>query len=322
VRSKDTQAKRGTQRRTLAFKCVALTLPVMAVCLQCVSPSLLGGGGGGESGGSTGTSNSSNTSTSSSSTTGASASSSGAQCSSPLDCVGMDTKCMWRTCDAGVCGVYYSTDKIDEQDPGDCLVTKCDGKGNPTPVPDDSDTPDSGNPCIKGACSAGARLFLPSCDAGAPCADGGAECISQNCVDGSCCVATSCPPCTACNVNGQGTCANLTQGTPCPGSKHCNGKGQCFGDFGDPCATTLDCANGHCGCKGTCLRAEGDPCTYPSECYSNRCKSSSCVSCGSFYPCKSNYTCSTGVCKLDAAQACTTDCECINGTCTDAGTCN
>lgn len=79
------------------------------------------------------------------------------ECESPEDCPGVDGDCSERTCDAGKCGIHYVKQgtALANQVAGDCQKATCDGKGGVLSATDDTDVPNSGNPCIVDGCDAG-----------------------------------------------------------------------------------------------------------------------------------------------------------------------
>jgi hypothetical protein len=94
-------------------------------------------------------------------------------CITPADCAGSDDDCRTPTCDMGVCGVSFTpaNTPVAAQTAHDCLQAVCDGNGNATSIPDDTDLPlDDGDPCTAaGACLGGVyQPGGPSCTAGIP----------------------------------------------------------------------------------------------------------------------------------------------------------
>ena len=79
------------------------------------------------------------------------------------------------------------------------------------------------------------------------------ECSAGTCVDGVCCGVMSCPMCQSCALSGNGTCANIPNGTPdtVPANActtACNGSGTCKTANGLACPAggAADCQNGNC----------------------------------------------------------------------------
>ncbi len=99
---------------------------------------------------------------------------------------------------------------------------------------------------------------------GAVCAQGN-QCITGNCVDGTCCGSATCSPCQACNVNGLGSCAPVAAGTTAPTTfcatqdpSTCGTNGKC--DGGGGCQKYPDntgCAPKTCAAGTATLKAAG-----------------------------------------------------------------
>jgi hypothetical protein len=109
-------------------------------------------------------------------------------CNAPSDCPGADDDCKTRTCMAGVCGVAFTAanTSLTAQTAGDCSDAVCDGSGNVSALPNDSDLPaDDGNACTSEACHAGAPSH-PEVMNGTVCADGDACTLTDTCQSGAC----------------------------------------------------------------------------------------------------------------------------------------
>jgi hypothetical protein len=93
-----------------------------------------------------------------------------------------------------------------------------------------------------------------------------ASCASGYCVEGVCCQSAACTgPCQSCSVAGaEGTCVPAKPGTEVPGSCDqglaCDGKGNCLGKNGQPCAGPSTCASGFCTDGVCCENACSGPC--------------------------------------------------------------
>jgi hypothetical protein len=147
------------------------------------------------------------------------------QCAVATDCMGQDTECGWRTCDAGICGIAYAGPgaPLMNQTPGDCRLAVCDGNGNETWKPADDDLPPP-KPCVIGQCSNGAfdyTLAAPgtSCGTNLVCDEfGGCMPPPPQCVQASDCGGAGDFHCAAwvCTL---GSCEIelYDDGTPCPG---------------------------------------------------------------------------------------------------------
>lgn len=130
-------------------------------------------------------------------------------CGSAMDCPGADTECETRTCTDGVCGFDLTAagTAVTSQTTGDCQQVVCDGAGNQTTAPDDSDAPATGNECDAKSCSGGVVV----------------EKIAAS--------GTTCGAGLTCD--GQGACTGCTIASECPG-------------VDDDCATR-SCSSGVCG---------------------------------------------------------------------------
>jgi hypothetical protein len=114
------------------------------------------------------------------------------QCLVPDTCPGQNDECKARTCNAGMCGTSFAPPNtaVSLQAANDCKKNVCDGQGNVTAVPDDTDTQDDGNPCTTDTCSGGNPVHNPvmqgvSCGTNKTC-DGQGNCVG-------CITAADCP---------------------------------------------------------------------------------------------------------------------------------
>ncbi len=241
---------------------------------------------------------------------------------------------------------------------------KCNGAGSCTPG-----TPapcGSGFMCASGACATACTSANQgtNCDTvdnfsciGGICSKVGvgqictlaAACGTGNCVDGVCCMSTSCPVCSSCNLGGSvGTCSNVPANTPdgtcvgsCPtptsASGLCSGTGSCLGTTSCPagytcsggicatsCTTDANCdgANGY-GCfSGSCKKKPGKSCSANGDCGAGVCgQQGVCCdkTCGG-----SCQTCASGTCTSIAAGGTPRDptfCP-ATSTCGNTGACN
>lgn len=147
-----------------------------------------------------------------------------------------------------------------------------------------------------------------------------AECLSGNCVDGTCCADGCTTPCRSC-ANAAGTCTTLvTSGddNTCSGNNTCDASGACKLDLGQACTGATQCASGFC-VDGTCC---ANACTTPCRSCAN-----AAGSCTTLVTNQTDDNCSTpnscdgtATCKKAAGQSCTTATECASGICKD-GTC-
>jgi hypothetical protein len=209
------------------------------------------GCGGSDSEGTGGGGGAPSTSSSSSSAGGMS----GAACSTSADCSGSNDECQTRTCQMGICAVSFTPTNtpVAAQTLHDCLQTVCDGNGNMTSIPDDTDSPlDDGNPCTGEACSAGAQVHPVSPD-GAACADGDACTQTDTCQAGVCTGANPvvCSALDQCHA--VGACDPQTGASSSPDQP--NGFA-C--DDGDNCTDAGACQSGVCQ-PGTPICVAGAP---------------------------------------------------------------
>jgi len=140
-----------------------------------------------------------------------------------------------------------------------CLTT-CAGSGDCA----------SGYNCISGTCT-NLKPNGTTCSAGT-------DCASTICTDGVCCNSVSCGACSACNVNGSGTCAPIPAGTTCGaaacspgtatlvGASECDGAGACVPGATTDC-TPQACASAACtlGCASAADCAPGYSCQSASD---------------------------------------------------------
>jgi len=97
---------------------------------------------------------------------------SGSACATASDCSTTSSPCQQVSCIAGTCTVAFAPAGTSLPGiAGDCLQNGCDGQGNVVTTPDDTDLPQSGNPCIAGQCLAGNPVSLPRAP-GTACGDG------------------------------------------------------------------------------------------------------------------------------------------------------
>jgi hypothetical protein len=116
-------------------------------------------------------------------------------CLNATMCPGQDTECKIRTCTANACTFSYAAANtpLSMQTPGDCQTAVCDGKGNVTSIPDDTDLPTNGTTCDIAQCKLGvpSLMALPSgtaCGTNKTC-NGSGQCTG--CTDASQCPGTS-----------------------------------------------------------------------------------------------------------------------------------
>lgn len=110
----------------------------------------------------------------------------GPNCGSIFDCATPANPCDQVDCDDGTCIVSHrAAGSVVADAQGNCLQTVCDGAGNASQVPDDTDSASDGNDCTIDGCSMGAPTHAPR-PTGHPCRQsGGHYCTPQ----------TTCVPC-------------------------------------------------------------------------------------------------------------------------------
>ncbi|MBI3180589.1 MAG: hypothetical protein HYZ28_00345 [Myxococcales bacterium] len=166
---------------------------------------------------------------------------------------------------------------------------------------------------------------------GQPCATG-ASCATGNCVDGVCCVQSSCPgQCYSCKTSATpGFCGPVVPGQPdqksCNGTRSCDSSGQCLDGNGQPCDGGQSCGSGACVDGVCCEKASCAPCqacNLPADagyCLPVR---------GTVDPdsCSGALTCSAqGECRsvkgrsCDGGQICASN-FCVDGVCCDRASC-
>ena len=159
-----------------------------------------------------------------------------------------------------------------------------------------------------------------------------------SCVDGVCCTTANCPTCQACNLSGNGQCANVHGSDPdphggCPAENPlvCGLTGKC--DGAGKCANVMaratcgaGCMPGTCNGTGMCTGQapincdDGDPCTADACGADGNCvhtPATDGTACDDGNACTQTDTCHAGKCVgADPVQ-------CSGGAaCTQAGTCN
>src|SRR5262249_34238007 len=138
----------------------------------------------------------------------------------PTDCMGQDTECQQRKCDATVCSTTKTAAGIEltVQTAGDCKIAQCNGVGGIQNAIDDTDLPVDGKQCTFDLCTNG-MPSNPPLPPGEPCSEG----TSPYCDGSGNCVACLGPAdCTGVDTECQhraciaGTCAMTfsANGTP------------------------------------------------------------------------------------------------------------
>ena len=151
----------------------------------------------------------------------------GAACDFDGDCTGTTTDCQKPACLKGRCGTGYVANDapIGTQTQGDCLVSVCDGAGNPQSRADPADTPTSDSPCVTYACGS----------AGSVRTNASSQTVCGN--SGHCDGLGSCVECTPGQIDG---CATTTS------QRQCNAVGA-WEDKGCPALQSrCDAATGVC----------------------------------------------------------------------------
>ncbi len=165
-----------------------------------------------------------------------------------VECV-LDADCTSGACSANACVPAGCADKpcpngAPCEGGGDCQSGFCDAL--------------TCAPCLASAscaqgfyCDVTSGVCAPRLDNGEACSED-EQCSSSSCVDGVCCTTFACPACTACDLNGQGTCSPMPMGVDktgpntCDGAMSCDSAGACRIGLGQPCQMSFDCASGLC----------------------------------------------------------------------------
>ena len=221
------------------------------------------------------------------------------------------------------CGLAESCSGTTHQPPSVCSGSGTCSQASTAPC----STYVCGTTTCKTSCAVDADCVNPSshyCSAGTCVAKGGNgasctatnQCTSGNCVDGICCLTSSCGTCQTCGT-ASGICANVTGGLSDPHGR---------------CPASPPCGNvgGICNGSGACTQfASGDACGLPEACSGTTHQPpSSCSGAGSCDQTPTggcgNYACGTTTCKT----TCTADTDCASttlyctGNTTTPGSCN
>ncbi|HZF52610.1 MAG TPA: carboxypeptidase-like regulatory domain-containing protein [Polyangiaceae bacterium] len=220
----------------------------------------------------------------------------GPMCCTTNQSCGMNTECKTYLCDNGLCksnnapaGTPLS---MQNQTPGDCKLSECNGSGGITNKPDDSDTPNDGKECTKDTCSIGVPQYvnkLPHtpcnnnqdvCNASGACVDcfDGTDCPSQVCAQNICQMTT----CIDNVKNGSET--DVDCGGPC---------GACLA--GKACASPSDCLSQVCVNK-ICQAPKCSDAVKNGTETDIDCGGMSCPKCANTKACVSNTDCSSNLC--------------------------
>jgi hypothetical protein len=135
------------------------------------------------------------------------------------------------------------------------------------------------------------------------------ECAGGNsCVDGVCCSTSACGTCQACNLNGNGTCANVTGGVTDPHSRCTVGANVCGN-------------TGACDGSGACAQAASSVGCAAASCNATTNVFSPAVSCTGGGTCATPTTrsCAPYLC---GASACTTTCTGVDSSCAAGNYCS
>jgi hypothetical protein len=224
-------------------------------------------------------------------------------CMTANECPGVDTECKQRTCTVGVCGFGFTTmgTAISQQTPGDCTQVVCDGAGNTSPVPADTDVPADQKDCMIRGCAQGVPTATPAAT-GATCMQGGGkvctsaskcvQCLTTNdCTGGLVCNAMNvcvASPCNDAVKNGAESDVDCGGGTcpKCGSGKTCNVSADCASSTctGGTCAASCtdlvkDGTETDVDCGGTCPTrcASGLACGADADCQSGKCTSNVCT---------------------------------------------
>jgi len=149
----------------------------------------------------------------------------------------------------------------------------------------------------------------------------GSECLTNSCVDGTCCGGGCTTPCRSC-ANSAGTCTTVvTNGNDdnCSGANTCDASGTCKKDLGQTCTAgqcaSGNCIDGHC-CSDTCT-------TACRSCANSAGTCTTVVSSADDDNCNGANTCdASGACKKDKGQGCANNGDCSTGKCVGNVCCN
>jgi hypothetical protein len=231
----------------------------------------------------------------------------GFSCDAPTDCPPATSQCETVDCVQHRCFKSPITSGKQVPNPivGNCTAEVCDGAGNQTTTPDDSDVYDDGNPCTVDTCinhkpsnapQAGGACTIKDtkesgvCDANGDCVEcqTGSDCKNNGrpiCQQGRCIAAT----CGDLIKDGQETDVDCggTDCAPCLDGKKCSTGSDCVSDVcTDGLCAVSSCTdgvkNGHetdkdCGgpdCPKRC--PDGDDCAAPTDCASGVCQGGTC----------------------------------------------
>lgn len=223
----------------------------------------------------------------------------------PNCCVGTqdcppNTDCKTYACNNGLCQSNNTPagTPLQNQAPGDCSFGMCDGSGNITNQPDDSDTPNDMNECTTDTCSMGVSVYKNKlahfpCNGGMDVCDGSGACV--DCYDGTDCASFVCaqnicqmPTCFDNVKNGTetdkdcgGPCGSCANGKACTIADDCISKvclnltcepPKCPDGVKNGAETDIDC--GGAGCPGC---NNGSACLASQDCLSNLCLNNKCT---------------------------------------------
>lgn len=185
-----------------------------------------------------------------------------AECEQPSDCPGVESDCLTRTCEGGVCGtsLVMANTPCDDDD-----GVACNGQGACVQCFMDSDCDQPAEKCAiaEGQCVAAgcADGLLNGDETGVDC--GGSTCLPCA-VDQGCDAPTDCGS-GFCDTDGSGLCKACASNQDCSGDAWCDPTmegGSCVTPRvqGDVCDDAAQCASGHCvdgtcceeACDGTC----------------------------------------------------------------------
>ena len=166
---------------------------------------------------------------------------------------------------------------------------------------------------------------------GAPCS-AAAECASNFCAQGYCCITSCTASCKSCGLKGtEGTCTNVPTGTTDPkamcldqGAPSCGTNGKCVAGACQNYGAGTKCKDPACGSNGTTSTAQSNcdgaghcATPTPTPCFPYTCGATSGLcngSCNGTTPCGANATCTAGSCGLQPQSGpCTSTAQCMNG---------
>jgi hypothetical protein len=255
---------------------------------------------------------------------------------------GVDAPCLAAACDpeSGACSLVPAHEGMACNDGDKCTLGDTCADGVCTPgVPANCN---DGNPCTDDSC--GPAQGCIHVDNDAPCSDGDACTLGDQCVDGECvpgapkscddgnpCTDDSCSPAEGCLfVNNDVACDD---GNACTLEDHCL-SGKCVATGSLKCNDVNPCTDDGCNPASGCFTvdnelacSDGNACTTGDQCAGGECVPGAPVNCDDGNVCTDD-SCdaatgcahaNTGPIECDDLNECTVDDHCVNGVCVGTG---